>query len=207
MISVLIRNEEQYNIVKDYDLDCIYTDNLLLARKYDLFYETPRVYEELDNLPNKLLINDTGILTLDNKEIVTNYSFNTANSKTIKLLEKYHVKKITLSIEVTLEELKFMNLESHPVEVIIYGKIVNMFLKSHPLIKDNNFKLINSNHKFDSRVDSNEHVSIFNYEPINLIDKVDEYQKLGIKYFRLDFLDESSEDINNILDKLKKQIS
>ena len=205
MISVLIRNEEQYNIVKDYDLDCIYTDNLLLARKYDLFYETPRVYEELDNLPNKLLINDTGLLTLDNKEIVTNYSFNTANSKTIKLLEKYHVKKITLSIEVTLEELKFMNLESDPVEVIIYGKIVNMFLKSHPLIKDNNFKLINSNHKFDSRVDSNEHVSIFNYEPINLIDKVDEYQKLGIKYFRLDFLDESSEDIKNILDKLKNK--
>ena len=207
MISVLVRNEEQYNIVKDYELDCIYTDNLLLARKYDLFYETPRVYEELDNLPNKLLINDTGLLVLDNKEIVTNYSFNVANSKTIKLLEKYHVKKITLSIEVTLEELKFMNLESDPVEVIIYGKIVNMFLKSHPLIKDNNFKLINSNHKFDSRVDSNEHVSIFNYEPINLIDKVDEYQKLGIKYFRLDFLDESSEDIKNILDKLKKQIS
>ena len=205
MISVLIRNEEQYNIVKDYDLDCIYTDNLLLARKYDLFYETPRIYEELDNLPNKLLINDTGLLILDNKEIVTNYSFNVANSKTIKLLEKYHVKKITLSIEVTLEELKFMNLESDPVEVIIYGKIVNMFLKSHPLIKDNNFKLINSNHKFDSRVDSNEHVSIFNYEPINLIDKVDEYQKLGIKYFRLDFLDESSEDIKNILDKLKNK--
>ena len=205
MISVLIRNEEQYNIVKDYDLDCIYTDNLLLARKYDLFYETPRIYEELDNLPNKLLINDTGILTLDNKEIVTNYSFNTANSKTIKLLEKYHVKKITLSIEVTLEELKFMNLESDPVEVIIYGKIVNMFLKSHPLIKDNNFKLINSNHKFDSRVDSDEHVSIFNYEPINLIDKVDEYQKLGIKYFRLDFLDESSKDIKNILEKLKNK--
>ncbi len=205
MISVLIRNEEQYNIVKDYDLDCIYTDNLLLARKYDLFYETPRAYEELDNLPNKLLINDTGLLALDNEEIVTNYSFNTANSKTIKLLEKYHVKKITLSIEVTLEELKFMNLESDPVEVIIYGKIVNMFLKSHPLIKDNNFKLINSNHKFDSRVDSNEHVSIFNYEPINLIDKVDEYQKLGIKYFRLDFLDESSEDIKNILDKLKNK--
>ncbi len=205
MISVLVRNEEQYNIVKDYELDCIYTDNLLLARKYDLFYETPRVYEELDNLPNKLLINDTGILILDNKEIVTNYSFNVANSKTIKLLEKYHVKKITLSIEVTLEELKFMNFESYPVEVIIYGKIVNMFLKSHPLIKDNNFKLINSNHKFDSRVDSNEHVSIFNYEPINLIDKVDEYQKLGIKYFRLDFLDESSEDIKNILDKLKNK--
>ena len=205
MISVLIRNEEQYNIVKDYDLDCIYTDNLLLARKYDLFYETPRIYEELDNLPNKLLINDTGILTLDNKEIVTNYSFNVANSKTIKLLEKYHVKKITLSIEVTLEELKFMNLESDPVEVIIYGKIVNMFLKSHPLIKDNNFKLINSNHKFDSRVDSNEHVSIFNYEPINLIDKIDEYQKLGIKYFRLAFLDESSEDIKNILDEFKNK--
>ena len=205
MISVLIRNEEQYNIVKDYDLDCIYTDNLLLARKYDLFYETPRIYEELDNLPNKLLINDTGLLTLDNKEIVTNYSFNVANSKTIKLLEKYHVKKITLSIEVTLEELKFMNLESDPVEVIIYGKIVNMFLKSHPLIKDNNFKLINSNHKFDSRVDSNEHVSIFNYEPINLIDKIDEYQKLGIKYFRLAFLDESSEDIKNILDEFKNK--
>ena len=207
MISVLIRNEEQYNIVKDYDLDCIYTDNLLLARKYDLFYETPRIYEELDNLPNKLLINDTGLLILDNKEIVTNYSFNVANSKTIKLLEKYHVKKITLSIEVTLEELKFMNLKSHPVEVIIYGKIVNMFLKRHPLIKDNNFKLINSNHKFIAKVDSNEHVSIFNYEPINLIDKIDEYQKLGIKYFRLDFLDESSKDIKNILDKLKKQIS
>ncbi len=207
MISVLVRNEEQYNIVKDYDLDCIYTDNLLLARKYDLFYETPRVYENLDNLPNKLLINDTGLLTLNNKDIVTNYSFNVANSKTILLLEKYHVKKITLSVEVTLEELKFMNLESHPVEVIIYGKIVNMFLKNHPLIKDNNFKLINSNHKFNARVDSNEHVSIFNYEPINLINKIEEYQKLGINYFRLDFLDESSEDIKNILDKLKKQIS
>ena len=207
MISVLIRNEEQYQIIKNYNLDCIYTDNLKLAKKYDLYYETPRVYEKLDNLPDKLLINDTGLLTSKNKKIVTNYSLNVANSKTIALLLKYHVQKITLSVELTLEELRFLNTKNKPLEIIIYGKIVNMFLKSHLLINDNDFKLINSNHKYPLRIDDNNHVSVFHYEPINLLDKILEYQKLGIKYFRLDFLDEKGEDIKKILDKIQKQIS
>ncbi len=204
MISVLIRNEKQYNIIKNYELDCIYTDNLILALKYDLYYETPRVYTKLDNLPNKLLINDTGLLKIHHKEIVTNYSFNVANRKTIELLMKYQVKKITLSVEMTLDELAFLDCQKYPLEVILYGKIMVMLLKSHPLIKDNDYKLVNGNQKFEMRLDEDKHVKIYHFEPINLIDKVVSYQKLGIKYFRVDFLNESEEEIKNIMDRLVK---
>lgn len=203
MISILIRNEEQYNIVKNYNLDCIYTDNLNLANKYNLYYEVPRTYNKLTNLPSKLLINDTGLLTENNKTIITNYSLNVANKETISLLMKYNVKKITLSIEVTLEELKFMDIVNYPIEVIIYGKVLAMFIKSHPIIKDSNYELVDyQNHKYPIKVDEEEHLSIYHYEPINNIDKINEYQKLGIKYFRLDFLDEDIKEIKKILDSI-----
>lgn len=203
MISVLIRNEEQYKIVKDYNLDCIYTDNLDLAKKYDLYYEVPRFYNELTNLPNKLLVNDTGLLEEKEKKIVTNYSLNVANLKAISLLTKCKVKKITLSLEVTFDELAFMDVTNYPVEVIIYGKVLDMFIKSHPLIKDSNYELIDyQNNKYPIKVDEEKHLSIYHYEPINNLDKISEYEKLGVKYFRLDFLDEEPNQIKEILDKV-----
>ncbi len=200
MISVLIRNEEQYKIVKNYNLDCIYTDDLSLARKYDLYYEVKRVYDKLDNLPNKLLINDIGLLNEEDKEIVTNYSLNVANINTILLFQKYNVKKITLSIEVTLEDLRFID---YPVEVIIYGKLLAMFVKNHPLIKDSNYELIDyQNNKYQIKVDEDEHLLIYYSKPLNNLDQINEYKKLGIKYFRLDFLDEKPKQIKEILDLL-----
>ena len=203
MISVLIRNEEQYKIVKDYNLDCIYTDNLDLAKKYDLYYEVPRFYNELTKLPNKLLVNDTGLLEEKEKKIVTNYSLNVANLKAISLLTKCKVKKITLSLEVTFDELAFMDVTNYPVEVIIYGKVLDMFIKSHPLIKDSNYELIDyQNNKYPIKVDEEKHLSIYHYEPINNLDKISEYEKLGVKYFRLDFLDEEPNQIKEILDKV-----
>ena len=201
MLSVLIRNEEQYQIVKNYPLDCIYTDNLKLAFKYDLYYETKRAYQKLPKLPAKLLINDTGLLLLPNKKIVTNYSLNVANDQTIALLKKYNVEKITLSVEVTLEELKFLK-DKDRVEVIIYGRILDMLLKKHPIIKDSNYKLVYNNHLYPITVDEDEKVSIYHYEPINLIPNIKAYQDLGLKYFRLDFFDESPEKIAKIIDSV-----
>ena len=52
------------------------------------------------------------------------------------------------------------------------------------------------------KVDEEKHLSIYHYEPINNIDKIKEYQKLGIKYFRLDFLDEDIKEIKKILDSI-----
>lgn len=203
-ISVLIRNEEQLQIVKKYPVSMIYTDNLdLIQKDSSLYYMTPRVYKDLENLPQNILINDVGLLD-KKRNIVIDYYMNVANTETIKLFMHYNVQKICLSVELSFADLKFISdLKKYPVEICLYGRVESMLLKKHPIFKKNGYDIENRNmEKYPIRVDESGQVHIFHFKPLNRIVKLNEYKRLGIYNFRIDFLEEEKNEINAILEKV-----
>ena len=203
-LSVFIRNKEQLEAIKQYTINHIYTDNLELVKESEnLIFEVPKNYQE--PLPKNILIKDLGMLEekKEHKNIYIDYGMNIANQSTMELLKDYGVKKMTLSLELPIEELKFFqNLKDEPIEILIYGTIVVMTLKEHPLIKENGYIIEDvKKRKYKTKVLKDNSVIIYHHEPINHINKIKEYKKLGIKNFRFDFLEEGKEEIQNILNE------
>ena len=205
-ISVLVRNQEQLDVVKNYPCDMIYTDNLELAKKYpEIFYQVARVKEESD-LPDNILISDIGrIFSLKDKKIVVDYYMNVANSKTIEVLLKLGVEKINVSLELEDTLLKqITNLDSYPIEILVYGRIEDMILKQHPIFNKNGYSIKDYEGKLYPIYKTKNGVSIFHYEPINRLDKISFYRDLGINCFRIDFLEEGQAEIECILQNVFK---
>lgn len=205
--SVFVRTKEQLEIVKKYPIDKIYTNNLeLVLKEKDLYYEVPKYYKK-ENLPKNLLINDIGLLQEKEKNIITDYGMNVANESTLKLLSSYHVEKITLSLEMNLEELKFFsNLKDYPIEIYVYGKPKVMTLKNHPVFKEGNYELEDmKKSRYQVEVDKNNIVYIYQKEPINQLENILRYQEMGIQNFRIDFYEETKEQIKGILKKIFKK--
>ena len=137
MYSVFVHTKEQYEVVKNYPVSMIYTDNeSLLKEDENIYYQVPR-YPHTKKLPQNILIQDLGcLLECQNKNIVTDTNLNVANSLAIEKLLSFGVLKVTLSLECSLNELKFLNKASeYPLEVVLYHRPEVMILKSHPLIK------------------------------------------------------------------------
>lgn len=201
-LSVFIRNEQQYKIVKNFDIETIYTDNLELIKKDQNLYYAPSKKENI-TLQKKLLIKDVGFLEKykDTHEIILDYGLNIANQSTIELFEKWNVQKMTLSLELTLEELNyFQDLKSHPVEILIYGRVIDMTLKKHPLINENGLILEDlKKRKYPVKVKEDKTVYIYHHEPINKIKDIKKYIDLGIRNFRIDFYEEEEKEIKEIL--------
>lgn len=205
MYSVFVHTKEQYDVVKNYPVSMIYTDNeSLLKEDENIYYQVPRYPHERE-LPQNILIQDLGcLLETHYKNIVTDTNLNVANSLAIEKLLSLGVSKITLSLECTLNELKFLNKASeYPLEVILYGRPEVMLLKSHPLIKENGYELEDyEKKKYPILVDQEKHVHIYQYEVMNKLDLQKDYEALGIHHFRLQFIFETKEEVIKIMDKI-----
>lgn len=206
-ISVFLRNEEQLQIIMKYPISVIYTDDLNLVLKYPfLYYQVPKSYEK-DMLPSNLLIQDVGLLyelSNDKNKVIIDYGMNVSNDSSIQVYKNYGVEKICLSVELSFEEFEsFPNLSKEPVEVLIYGRVVDMILKKHPLFKESGIYLQDVMHRlYPVVVLDNGNVFIYHHEPINKISLISSYLSRGISQFRLDFFDESKDEISFILNKI-----
>lgn len=204
-ISVKVSNIEQLNVVKNYPVDMIYSDDLeIVLNNLDIYYETPIVYDDTYEKTKKLLISDVGLLH-SKDEIVSNYQLNVANLSTVLLLLKENVKKVCLSLELNPSELRFMgDLSKYPVEYYLYGRPVVMNLKSHPLFNQDGYTIKNASGIFPIKVEDDGLVKVMHKEVINRIDEIDELSEFGIKNFRVDFTYEKAKEVKDILDKLFK---
>ena len=110
---------------------------------------------------------------------------------------------MTLSLELNLEELKyFKNLKKNPLEILLYGRVIVMTLKNHPLIKEKGYSLEDKKKRqYPIKVDENKTVYIYHHEPINKLEEIKEYMELGIRNFRIDFFEEKESEINEVLMK------
>ena len=141
------------------------------------------------------------------KELVGNYSLNIYNIYSIYYLIKNGLLNIPISVElneVEIEEL-FNNFQNKfkfsPIfEILVYGRVENMIIKGNILgLDDNtNYDLIDKRNRCFKIYSKNNLTHILNYEIFLKKYKYDfKYSK------RFDFYDESSEDIINIVNKLK----
>ncbi len=225
-ITALVRTKDQLEACLKKNLDAIYVDNKELYENYknkeNVYLRLSRIMKNYEPLSNqKLLIGEIGALNeySKNNELVSDYFLNVVNSENIKFLEENNVKRITLSIENNLENIKEITKNVHAdLEMVIYGLPEVMIMKYCPLnylINHNKgvckvcqdqheYSLLDSyHHKYPLLNEKSNHLThIFYYQELDYISKIDDYIKVGVRNFRCDFFKESKEEVENILDKL-----
>ena len=209
-ISILVRTEDQINIALRNNITNIYTPSKELYEKYknkgNVYLRLDRVIENHEDYKEeRLLCTEFGSIIKyhQNNNIVSDYYLNIANDFTINKFKKLNVKNITLSIELSIDQLsKIKNKDI--CEVIVYGTPENMIIKNNIFnIKDEKTYLIdNKNNKYGVTYDRYTH--IFNHEPINMIDKINKLK--GFKSLRIELFEENIAQTQTIINKVKNML-
>ena len=169
----------------------------------------------------KLLITEIGALEKykENNNVIADYTINITNNETINLLNENNTHLMTLSPEISTERLNNL-LPNNNLEYIVYGTIELMIMKYCPLkmlvnndedkcnlcslgdkyyLKDQNdyyYRVLNTKH----------YTHIMHKEPLDNINNIKLCLDKNITNFRIDLLDESKEEINYIIKKIKKEL-
>ena len=104
--SYLISSIEQFKAIKKYDY--LYIDDEELFNKVkgeNIYLKLPRVINEYSEINGRLLVGEIGSLNRY-KNVDTDFSFNVVNSYSVAFLHSLGVNKITLSYELTLDQVK-----------------------------------------------------------------------------------------------------
>lgn len=172
MSNYLVRNEKQLLNIKD-KADIIYTEDYNLYKKYknlNVYYRLPNIMKSFPNFENEnLLVNDLGSLEryYKNNNIITDYTLNIANSESVKFIQNFGVKLVTLSPEIPdYDILKYTS----GTEVIKKGYLELMilndfYLKGDLYLKDKfgkKFKII-----------TGDEVKILSSNEINIVQNID----------------------------------
>ena len=202
---------EQYEECKKLGIKNIYYKN------YSPYVNSK--YQDVDE-DYVLVGNYGGINKYHNKYLISDYSFNVINSEAIYNLEKRGVKRITISPEASLDNIKdlyngYLNkYKNKPnLEMIVYGKLNLMTLKYCPLKRYNECGKCNQN-KYVLKdeigtfeIYHNDCIThIINSKPLNLIDDLDKLNPY-ISNFRLQFTNESKDEVNKIINEFKEKIN
>lgn len=224
-LNVLVRNEEQLKVCLEEDIDTIYVTDRNLYDKYkdlnNIYLRLERVNPKpFDYNNEKLLITETGSLKYAvNNHIFTDYYLNVVNSYFIKYLVNNNIKRITLSPEISIEEIKNLknNLNNLSLcEIIIYGRLEVMVMKYCPLnmIVNNNkypcgickngkkYYLLDRNNEKYPLLHSNEVTHILNYKKQD-INNLEDYIRLGINNYRIELYEEDKIEARKVIKKVK----
>ncbi len=207
-MNVLLETKEDYLFSKKHHFDNVYTDNV------DLYYtiencilKLPRVMNKFPIHQETLLVSELGsIYQYDNVE--TDFSLNVTNSYTVAFLHSLGVKKITLSYELTKEQIRDIvegyktRYQKHPnLEVIIYAR-PEVMVSRYNLLKKYNLDKANlkdKNNNLFPVVTKDNLMYIYLYKPIIKDDYLD-YYDMGINHLRVQILDEKDyKNINHLL--------
>lgn len=228
-LNVLTRTEEQLKTCLELKIDNIYTTDIGLYKKYkdkgNVYLRLERVSSSHGNYQNeKLLITETGSIAYgNNNKVVSDYYFNVANSSYIKYLFAKNISRVTLSVEMTFEQVSSLTKRLNDLsclEVIVYGRIEAMIMKYCPLNmlinndkfpcgvcrNGNNYSLVDRNNEKYPLLHSNELTHILNYKALE-IQNINDYIDLGIKNYRIELFDEDSITLKNIVKKIKNFLS
>lgn len=227
-VNVLVRNEEQLLECLKHSLSAIYVTDASLYEKYktsgNVYLRISRVQNQFkDYKKEKLLVGETGSLYKYGKEntVVGDYYLNVANAACFSYLASLGAKRITLSIENNLEQIKMLSekiKEKEKIEVFVYGKPEAMVMKYCPLkmlvneekvchvcSSHDEYYLKDRNQKLYPILTSPEegHIShLLYYKELSLLDKIKDLQNMGISNFRIELFDETVEEIKSILCKI-----
>jgi len=147
-------------------------------------------------------------------DIVADYRMNITNSLSMKTLAKLGVKRMCLSSEMTLTQLRDIT-SSFPTEIVVYGRIALMTVKNCVIksamgkcgcvpgeiyyIRDR------KNISFPVFPDKSTCTNvIYNSAPVYMADRMNELDSCNIGSYRFDFTDESVTEMAEIMKKYEK---
>lgn len=181
----------------------------------NFYYYNSRVEEE-KNFPN-LVTNSLG--NVENQ--VSSWYLNICNSYALDFLNKYQVKEIGLSTELSFDDIKemtesFKNRNDNLPNLLIYayGRVELMLMKYCPLNKesdllnkgcslclDKRHYLKKDNNNYPLIRDKFCHMRILNYQIIDLSNHLQELEEIGINSFLIDFTIENENEVKDIIEK------
>lgn len=210
LITAKVKTEEQLLKCKELGINIIYVDNEQLYNKYlndkNIYYILPKCSLKLSSLlKDRNLTND---YLIPSKDIIGDYGLNVYNIYTAYYLYKMGLTRITISPELTKEEVeKFIqNFKEQfnilpNIEMVCYGRIENMLIKDNILSineNDYNYQLIDLRKRYFPVYFDGKMTHILNYEnkEIELIDFLK--NKINI---RLEFYDETKDLVEKTVNK------
>ncbi len=221
-LNFLARNNNQILKLLTNNINNIYVEDYNLYKKYKytnkVYYILPRVINNYEEYNGEFLIaNELGSINKysNNNKVISSYQLNITNNYSINLLKEKNVSKITLSPEVKLDDIKYLN--TNNLEILIYGKIESMIMKYCP-VKETYGKCINCQNNNDKyylidhinnkyRILNNSCITrIMHHKNTDIIDKIKYLKNLGIYNYRIDLLDETDEEIELIIKKILNNI-
>lgn len=226
LIFASVRNEEQLKTLLALPVAGIYVSDYSLYQKYHderLIYRTNRVNHKIMKKDvSKVLVSESGSLEVYQKDAIlyADYFFNVSNHASVDVLLESGVKQIALSVEMKSADLEALMLKypnGNPFEIIVYGRLPVMVL-NHCILKQNvnqesickvctssdSYALQDRNGEiYPIVMDSNHCTHLFHYKVMNRLQEVSILKQLGICKYRLEFFDESVEEIIQIFSELK----
>lgn len=200
---------EQIEAINKYKLKRIYTMDPEVYKEYDndrMYYvPTRNSRKPLSGYKKRALVSEYFDFSLK-EYLVGNYGLNVTNVYTAYYIYKLTMQTVTLSVELTNEELiNFINtyvktFNKYPnIEILAYGRVENMVIKGNILklsTKVYDYKLKDNKGRIFPVYFDGVNTHVLNSELIKLEDI-----KLLKKYasLRLDFYDESPEKIKSII--------
>ena len=217
-ISVLVRTEEQLKECLDNNISTIYVDNYDLYLKYkdnsNIYLRLSRVNNDYKDISNSnLLIGEIGSINkyISNNNIIGDYFLNVTNSYYINYLRNIGLKKITLSIENSIDTIKSIvdNVGNKDLEVIIYGRLEAMVIKNKILRNlveyntNNNYYLKDRNKELFPVLEKDDLTHIFYYKNHELDNNIEELKNIGINNYRIELFDQDKFETVKIIKKYK----
>ncbi len=141
-------------------------------------------------------------------KIIGDFNLNVINNLSYGYYEEQGMQRITLSPELTLAQIAAMNLTPHQTEIMGYGSLPVMAMKhcviatvlgqSHNchLCRQQRYSLVDRmNEHFPIRKSSGCNTEIYNSKKLMFIEDHEKVRKAGIGFFRLNFLDETPQEM------------
>lgn len=212
-VSLLARTKDQVQAALDMNIDRIYVDSGLYQEYKDnnkVYLRLPRVVNNYNYDSNNILATELGaIYKYKNTNLISDYYLNVVNNYSIKYLLDKGVKRVTLSPEINYNYLDDYILDK--VEIIIYGTIENMLTKSCPIkelnicpCKEEDIYYLEDINKNRYRVLHNNCLThIMHHKKINYLDNINYYKNLGIRSYRLELLDETYNEVVELINNIK----
>ena len=169
-----------------------------------------------------IITDNAGIINRykDSLDIIGDYKLNIFNSEAVKFYRE-DLNNVTISMELTRNEIKEALADKiSGISCVIYGKSELMVSEYCPIgssfggknttrecnkacMQDQYYLIDEKKARFKVMTDKFCRSHIFNSYATNLISEIDELKKIGIDTFRVDFKDESSKEVDNVLDMIE----
>ena len=195
-ISVMVTTKEQEKIVRDLGIKKIYHRGFDVAKEGNL--------EKID-LNSYLATNLYQVLENKTKDITVGWNLNIGNIYSLNEFSKIpNVKTIILSPELKYEEIE--NIGRVPVRkaMLGYSKLKGMYIELG-ILGDGDTFVNEQNDIFISRINELGNDEIYFKKPLNVLSQVRRLGKLGIDEVVIELLDETEQEINDIINNIDKK--